>query len=111
MVFTEGLYSLIRKVFMSRTEGSYIKKLEYQKFYFISFKYREHMYVLCQPFDKLTFLNISTARSEDLEDMNIKKYTTKDEAHTVAKQIPSFEFAGNEVYLDVYSNTHYPEIF
>jgi hypothetical protein len=104
----EGTFVMART---GRTEGAYAKELSYLKFYTITFKYRDVLYVYCKPEDKFTFLPLNTARAEDLEDMGICKFDSKELAHGTVSKIPVFEVAGNEVDLEVISNTFMPEMF
>jgi hypothetical protein len=94
-----------------RTEGSFSKDLSYLKFYTITYKYRDILYVFCKPDTKWTFLPLNTARAEDLDFMGIGKFKSKEEGVAVKNKIPTFEIGGNEVYLEVISNTFMPEMF
>ena len=91
---------------MSRTEGSHIKDLEYNKYYVIYYRHREDSYVLCRPENgqRITFVALNTVPITELSSCGVIKFDTELEALLKMDDIPYFEINGYAVDLEVTSN-------
>jgi hypothetical protein len=95
---------------MARSKGNFIKDLTFDKFYVIVFKFRDLTYVYCKPNDNYTFKPLEILHVDDLEKINIQKYTSEVYANSVMKKIPMHDIDGMDVYLEVKSNTYLAEM-
>jgi hypothetical protein len=86
---------------MGRSVGSFIKDLKYDKFWVISFSYRNGNYVLCKNSNRINFLPINLMTFEEASKANIIKFNSKDDAKKALTKIPKFDMNGNEVIFEV----------
>ena len=90
---------------MGRTKDAFIKDLRYERFWVISFSFRDDKYVLSKPVDVYKFLPINQYMISQLPDCKVVKFYSEEEAQKVLTKIPYFDINGRDVSLEVLENS------
>ena len=88
---------------MGRTAGSFIKDLRYDKWFALSYKLSDEIFVLCKEDEKYLFNSLNKKQANN---NNILKIETRSIAHRYQQQLPEINIGGLSFRQEERRNKH-----
>lgn len=96
---------------MGRQVGCFIKDLRYDRFWVIGFTYRDGKYVLCKKGKTIKFEILNKKKHDEAVTCSVIKFESKDKAKKQLTTVPPFDINGNDIFLEVWENSHHEFLF